>query len=116
MLIRFELFLPQMKIGSNGSLLENQNLNRKTILIVDENKNCKNNKSGSITVILCIFSASSVIARLEKNVTLISNFDVKEGEGRGGYQGAPQLGAITIKTECQQLYDESCTEKHYINF
>ena len=38
MLIRFELFLPQMKIGSNGSLLENQNLNRKTILIVDENK------------------------------------------------------------------------------
>ena len=42
-------------------------------------EDCNNNKAVSVTVILCIFCASTVIAALQKNVTLISKFDASCG-------------------------------------
>ena len=60
-----------------------------------------------------------MIAWLEKNVTLISNFEARWmewGESATTPATTNILNAITIKTECQQLYDESfATEKHHIN-
>ena len=71
MLIRFKFFSFNLKSRSNVSFMnEILTKQRHDSLWIED---CNKNKAVSVTVILCIFCASTVIAPLQKNVTLISS-------------------------------------------